>query len=365
MKSETGKILTLGIPTWNRSELLKDLLDQLTAQIVKYKLEDKIEVLVSNNGSEDDTESLVKSYQSIHSYITYNNNGINIGAKENVLKAMELASGKFWMMLGDDDRIHMNCLTGLTELLEKGNDLGVVLDSSKFKRNPFENRPDISLRELLENFYWHLGNAGFFIARTSLLKSGLAKHPYEYYSISWPQTQLQIMGLYKNKDLRIHVENLNLLSEVVHGEVTVYNSYYLWRTTLLDLLNAINDIKDEVDEQTVNAAKKYLRDNIKQTFFNILQCGVFIDDKETRLKTADHIKENINLFSDKEKNYLRMIRAAHLLPSPLARTVSNAFIYATRGSAGMKKKNEYVNGELMKKEKLSKKKSLAVREFKF
>ncbi len=359
------KILTIGIPTWNRSELLKDLLDQLTLQITGYKLEDKIEVLVSNNGSEDDTEDLVKSYQSKHSYITYNNNGINIGAKENVLKAMELASGKFWMMLGDDDRIHKDCLTGLIKLLEKGEDLGVVLDSSKFKRNPFTDKPDISLTELLENFYWHLGNAGFFIARTSLLKSNLKKHPNEYFSISWPQTQLQILGLYQNKGLRIHIENLNLLSEVVHGEVTVYNSYYLWRTTLLDLLNAVNDIKDETDDETVNAAKKYLRDNIRQTFFNILQCGVFIDDKEIRIKTADHIKENLNLFSDKEKKYLRMIRIAHILPAPLARSISNAFIFATRGAAGMKKKNDYVRGELLKKEKLRKKKSLAVREFKF
>ena len=360
-----NKILTIGIPTWNRSELLKDLLDRLTLQIVNYKLEDNIEVLVSNNGSEDDTESLVKSYQKKYSFISYNNNGTNIGAKENVLRAMELASGKFWMMLGDDDRIHDDCLTGLTKLLENGNDLGVILDCSKFKRNPFENKPDISLTELLENFYWHLGNAGFFIARTSLLQNNLKKHPYEYFSISWPQTQLQIMGLYQNKDLRIHIENLNLLSEVVHGEVTVYNSYYLWRTTLLDLLNAIESIRSEIDETTVNAAKKYLRDNIKQTFFNILQCGVFIDDKDTRIKTAEHIKENIDKFSDKEKNYLRMIRIAHTLPSPLAKSISNAFIFATRGSAGLKKKNDYVKNELMKKEKLSKKKSLAVREFKF
>ena len=174
-----------------------------------------------------------------------------------------------------------------------------------------------------------------------------------------------MLGLYQNKELKVHIDNFNILADSVHAEVMIYNSYYLWRTTLLDLLNAINDIRDEIDEVTINAAKKYLRDHIKQTYFNILQCGVFIDDKETRLKTADHIKENINLFSDKEKNYLRMIRAAHLLPSPFARTVSNAFIYATRGSAGLKKKNEYVNGELMKKEKLSKKKSLAVREFKF
>lgn len=360
-----SKILTLGIPTWNRCELLKDLLDQLTLQIAEYGLEDKIEILVSNNGSEDDTENLVKSYQKIYSFISYNNNGTNIGAKENVLRAMELASGKFWMMLGDDDRIHDDCLKGLTKLLENGNDLGVILDSSKFKKNPFKNKPDISLRELLENFYWHLGNAGFFIASTSLLKSNLKKHPYEYFSISWPQTQLQVMGLYQNKDLRIHVENLNILAEVVHGEVTVYNSYYLWRTTLLDLLNAIESIRGEIDDATVNAAKKYLRDNIKQTFFNILQCGVFIDDKEIRLKTADHIKENQDLFSDREKKYLRIIRIAHTLPSPLAKSISNAFIYATRGSAGLKKKNEYVKNELIKKVKLSKKKSLAVREFKF
>ncbi len=359
------KILTISIPTWNRCDLLKELIEQLVIQINSKGLADKAEVLVSNNGSEDETDSLVKSYMEDNNFITYNNNGTNIGARANVLKSMELASGKFQMVLGDDDRITDNCLKGLIEYLETAEDIGLVLDSNKFKKNPLGNNTDTDLNGLLENYYWHMGNAGFFIIRTSFVKDNLKNHPYEYFSISWPQIQLEVLGLYQNKDLKVHIENFNILSDSVHAEVMIYNSYYLWRTTLLDLLNAINDIKEEIDEQTVNAAKKYLSDNIKQTFFNILQCGVFIDDKETRLKTADHIKENLYLFSDKEKNYLRMIRAAHLLPSPVARGVSNAFIYATRGSDGMKKKNEYVNGELMKKEKLSKKKSLAVREFKF
>ena len=359
------KILTISIPTWNRCELLKELIDQLVIQINSNRLADKAEILISNNGSEDQTDALVKSYMENNKYISYNNNGVNIGARANVLKSMELASGKFLMILGDDDRITDNCLKGLIEYLETAVDTGLVLDSNKFKKNPLGNNSDTDLTGLLENYYWHMGNAGFFIVRTSFAKENLKKHPYEYFSISWPQIQIEVLGLYQNKELKIHIDNFNILAESVHAEVMIYNSYYLWRTTLLDLLNAINDIKEEIDEKTVNAAKKYLRDNIKQTFFNILQCGVFIDDKETRLKTAAHIKENIHLFSDKEKKYLRMIRAAQMLPSPLARSVSNAFIYATRGSAGVKKKNDYVRGELMKKEKLSKKKSLAVREFKF
>jgi glycosyltransferase involved in cell wall biosynthesis len=359
------KILTIGIPTWNRCALLKDLLDQLISQIVKFGLESKIEVLVSNNGSEDDTESLVKSCRRIHKFITYNNNGTNIGAKENVLKAMELASGKFWMMLGDDDRIHSDCLPALIEFLENEKDVGVVLDSENFKKTPFGKIADITLHDLIENYYWHLGNAGLFISRTSLLKDNLKLHPYEYYSISWPQIQLQILGLYQNKNLRIHIRDFNILSEAVHGEVTVYSSYYLWRTCQYDLNDAIESIGSELDAETVGSAKKYLKDNIRQTFFNILQCGVFIDDKEIRLRTAEHIAANIDKFSDAEKKYLRIIRTALSLPSPLSRMISNAFIFFTRGKTGMNKKNEYVKSELSKKEKLSRQKSLAVREFKF
>lgn len=360
-----NKILTISIPTWNRCELLRQLLDQLSNQIEKFNLSDKIEILVSNNGSVDDTEKRVMDFQNKYKFISYNNNGTNIGAKENVLRSMELASGKFLMVLGDDDRINENCLSNLVNFLETNSDTGVAIDCTKFKKNPFGKNASINLTSLLENFYWHIGNAGIFIVRTSFVKDNLKDHPYEYFSFSWPQTQLIILGLYHNKDLKCRVEKFDLISEAVHGQVTIYTSYYLWRTCYYDLFTAIESIKQEIDKPVVNAAKKYLIDNIVQLFYNVLQCGVFLDDKEVRQKTAKHISENLHLFTKKENFFFRIINTALLMPSPVSKFISNIFIFSVRGMKGIRKKNEFIKAEMLKKSEINEADNIVVREFQF
>lgn len=358
-------ILTISIPTWNRAMLLNDLIYQLSSQITDYNLSEKIEVLISNNGSADNTEDIAEDYIKKFSFAKYNNNKINIGLRDNVIKSMELAEGEYILLLGDDDRLRKDCLPDVIDFLEKNPETGLILDSSTFKKNPFQNNSEISLNQLLEKFFWHMGNAGVFIVKTSCIKEILKQHPYEYFNTSWPQTQLMILGLNQNKNLKIYLYNFELTSEVIHGEVTVYSSYYLWRTCYLDLFNSIESIKSLIDEATLNAAKKYLSNNLIQLFYNVLQCGVFVDDKEMRRKTVKNISENLCLFGSREKFYFRVITIALSLPSPVARIISNSFIFSIRGIKGIKKKNEFVKNELLKKTKIKKTDNLAVREFQF
>lgn len=361
-----SKILTISIPSWNRAALLKELIDQLVKQILDYNLEDKIEILVSDNGSEDNTQNIMTELSDKNSFISYNRNSTNIGASGNVLKSMELAAGKFVLFLGDDDRINKNCLTELVNFLEKNPDTGLVIDSFNFKKNPFKGIDDsLNLVTLLENFYWHIGNAGVTILRTSFVKDNVRIHPYEYFSFSWPQTQLMILGMFQNSELKIYLRDLELVSDTVHGEVMIYNSHYLWRAGYYGLYNAIDSIKSDLDDPTVNAAKKYLSSNIVQLSFNILQCGVFLDDKEIKRKAVDHISENIHLFSSREKLFLRMICFTLNLPAPVSKLFSNIFIFITRGMKGIEKKNEFVKAEKIKLAGINNANKKIVREFEF
>lgn len=361
-----SKILTISIPSWNRAALLKELIDQLVKQILDYKLEDKIEILVSDNGSEDNTQNVMSELSGKNNFISYNRNSTNIGASGNVLKSMGLAEGKFVLFLGDDDRINKNCLTELLKFLETNPETGLVIDSSNFKKNPYAGINDsLDLITLLENYYWHIGNAGVTILRTSFVKDNLEVYPYEYFSFSWPQTQLMILGMYQNSNLKIYIRNLQIVSDTVHGEVMIYNSHYLWRAGYYGLYNAIDSIKSDLDEQTVNAAKKYLSSNIVQLSFNILQCGVFLDDKKIKRKAVNHISENIHLFSFKEKFFLRIICFALILPAPVSKLISNIFIFMTRGMKGIEKKNEFVKLEKIKLAGINNANKKIVREFEF
>lgn len=358
------KLLTISIPTWNRAGYLKELLEQLTVQVSTFQLEKDIELLISNNNSEDDTEELVSLFQKKFSFISYNKNVTNIGAKSNVIKSMELASSEFVAVLGDDDRIRKGCLSDIINTLKSLESIGILIDTSLSKeRHQFVNG-EIELKTLIENFYWYIGNAGLFIMKTEFIKKLRKKYDYKFFNECWPQTQSIIIGITQNPEYRCYIYNLNIHSESMHGEVMMYNSFYLWRTCYFELTNSIISIKDVIDKEVYNAAKLYLKKSLPQQVFNILQCGVFVDSKEQRKKTAKHIFTNLSLFSSYERALLWIVIFTLSIPTWLAKAMSNVFIFCIKGRKGIDKKNDFVKKELAKKLKhQSNKNSIRTLEF--
>ncbi len=92
---------------------------------------------------------------------------------------------------------------------------------------------------------------------------------------------------------------------------------------------------------------------------------MFLDDKETKRKTVKHISENIHMFSFKEKFFLRIICIALVFSPQLSKSISNIFIFVTRGKKGIKKKNDFVKAEKLKKAGIDNSNKKAVREFDF
>ncbi|HKR03779.1 MAG TPA: glycosyltransferase family A protein [Bacteroidia bacterium] len=359
-----SKILSISIPTWNRAELLEEQLILLTKQIIENNLEDKIEIVISNNGSDDNTEEVVLKFRSKHDFIIYHNNGVNKGPRFNVIKSLELATGKYVTFLGDDDRYKEDSFKKIISLLTTNHEIGAIFDSHLFKKNPFKNEVFISLEQLLENFYYYIGNAGLFIIKTEFIHNNIKKFGYEYFSASWPQTQLITLSLFQNPDKKILLSDLDLFSASAHDQVMMYNSYYLLRGLYFDLADAITDIKNEISPECYASARIYLKKTVSQTTFNILQCGVFVDDKELRIKTISYIKSNLKKYSVNEKIYLSLIIFALSLPVSISRLLSDIFIFAVKGKKGINKKNRFVKLELEKLEN-KKHKNKAVRTFEF
>lgn len=363
--SENQKVLSVSIPTWNRGILLEKLLKNLTEQITKHKLEDKIEIRVSDNFSSDDTKTICEKFTSKYDYIYYTNNGINIGLGPNVVKSISLAHGKYTLLLGDDDRLNDNSLPVLVKFLEENPDTGILVDTAYSKIQKQENTTSVSLTEFLEKYYWYMGNAGMFVMLTEYIRLNDNNRLFDKVSFSWPQTQLMILGSYQNPHNKIQLVNFNLVSETEHGNVTLYNSYYIWKVCYYELTWDMVCIKHLLSEDVANAAKKYFSHQSKQMFYNMLQCGVFIDDKETKIKTKDHIIKHLHLFSPKEKFLLYIVIFALSIPAPVSRAVSDIFIFLTRGPKGLKKKNDFVKQEKKKLEIYKGKNKTIIREFSF
>lgn len=357
------KILTLSIPTWNRASLLKNLISEIAQKITEFNLESDVELLISNNNSEDSTDEIIQSLKLKYNFITYNRNSTNIGGKSNVLKSMELAASPYVMFFGDDDNVNVENFKLVIELLKSNNDIGVILDTSLSKFQYNEKIKKINADECAKNFYWFMGNAGCFILRTEYLKNNLSKYGYDFFNECWPQTQLMLIGLSENKNHFVYAGNFSLSKESAHTEVMVYSSFYLWRTVVYDLRISIETIKHIIPVEVYKNALANMKNSAKQNFLNLLQCGVFIDEKELKNKTIKHIWLNKKLFTGREKYLYLFVASILSLPGLINKPFSDLFIFILKGKKGLIKKNNFVKNELSKKVRNSGKGSVRMLEF--
>jgi glycosyltransferase involved in cell wall biosynthesis len=101
---------TIAIPTYNRSGFLRRSIASALAQ--SYS---DVEVLVSDNASTDDTESVCRSFGD---RVRYHRNGENIGIWRNFVRVAELADGEYFSWLQDDDLVHRDYARRAVEALD-------------------------------------------------------------------------------------------------------------------------------------------------------------------------------------------------------------------------------------------------------
>lgn len=117
-------LLSICIPTWNRSKILSTSLKSFQEQLASMDLSE-IEIFVSDNASDDDTPQVVQSFINQGLPITYNRNAENVGAAGNFIKCMQWASGKYIWLLGDDDLLKPGAIAFILDQI-RGNDYGLI-----------------------------------------------------------------------------------------------------------------------------------------------------------------------------------------------------------------------------------------------
>jgi abequosyltransferase len=98
----TKPLLTIAIPTYNRAGYLKELLSVLADQL---KDEPRVELIISDNASPDETPSVVQGFVARGLRARYIRNAQNVGPDANFLQCFEQASGKYVWLFSDDDLI--------------------------------------------------------------------------------------------------------------------------------------------------------------------------------------------------------------------------------------------------------------------
>ncbi len=181
------KVLTIAIPTWNRSSFLGRNLKKITGNIDSHQI-NEIEILVVDNASSDDTAEVVGEYQKCFGYIKYVKNDENIGPIANFIKAISLVNTKYLHLLGDDDFLDDNYFAYFPEILLHSNYGVIFLNSYGFNNDaeqemPFCISPGIVNIKSFDSFVLkcmhHTTFISNFVLNTDLAKS---KHQFETYS---------------------------------------------------------------------------------------------------------------------------------------------------------------------------------------
>ncbi|BBI32702.1 glycosyltransferase [Cohnella abietis] len=116
-------LLSICIPTYNRAPHLEQCLQSIYSQIGNNEL---IEVIVSDNASNDATAEIANRYASLYSNMRVVRNEENIGADRNIFQVMNLAQGKFVKLQGDDDFYVDGTILPLLHVLHSHGDCGIV-----------------------------------------------------------------------------------------------------------------------------------------------------------------------------------------------------------------------------------------------
>jgi len=112
-------LLSICIPTYNRSDKLINLLKELLIQCDGKQ----IEIIVSDNASTDGTRNKCLELGKLNPQIHYHTNKFNLGFSENIRRVVSLSKGKYVWVIGDDDIISYNTIDHIYEFLINSNDL--------------------------------------------------------------------------------------------------------------------------------------------------------------------------------------------------------------------------------------------------
>ncbi|MES2680315.1 MAG: glycosyltransferase [Bacteroidota bacterium] len=147
-----GPIISICIPTFNGERYLKECLDSCVSQSFK-----DFEVIVCDDGSNDNTQAIIEQYQKNYAFIKFHKNEKNIGLVGNWNRCLDLASGTWIKFLFQDDVMYPDCLQRFYDHTGKNSDLIVC------KRNfILDKAVTVEEREYYTNQVRTLENTGHY-----------------------------------------------------------------------------------------------------------------------------------------------------------------------------------------------------------
>lgn len=195
-----NSILAICIPTFNRADVLDEVLERLIRQISKHR----IGIYISDNASDDNTGAVVKRHKKNYSYIYYRRNSQTTEADYNFIAVLQMPRSKYRWLFGDYTLLDDGSIDKIMPMLRGSLYSAVILNekkrvlglpSAEYKdRNRFlvdlgwhitSLRTMIYRRDVVETEDW-TRYAGSYFIQSGLLLDHIAKGAFSIYWMSDP-----------------------------------------------------------------------------------------------------------------------------------------------------------------------------------
>lgn len=132
--------VTVGVPTYNRADHLRNALVQILAQ--DYR---DLELIVSDDASTDSTPEIVRQFNDDR--LIYSRNESNLRIPGNLNAILSRARGDYIVFLHDHDSFHPSLVSRMVRVLDTNVDVGLV-----FSGLAWTDHLGLGYRVLLEDF---------------------------------------------------------------------------------------------------------------------------------------------------------------------------------------------------------------------
>lgn len=115
-------LISIAIPTYNRAPVLTDTLRALAEH--PELMRDDVELVISDNASTDATSDVIRDFSArTGKVVRYRRNETNLGIDGNIHAVSHLATGRYLLLMSDDDYLRPGALTRLAGLVREHPDL--------------------------------------------------------------------------------------------------------------------------------------------------------------------------------------------------------------------------------------------------
>jgi len=121
-----NKELSICIPTYNRPEFLKEMIEKALPQFA----EKNVPIYISDNSENDETFLMIEELRKKYKLIFYKKNEKNLGIDRNIVASTTDALSEFVWICSDDDELTDSAISDILDYIKKNKDVDTFIINS-------------------------------------------------------------------------------------------------------------------------------------------------------------------------------------------------------------------------------------------